>query len=220
MKKLVSRYLDTTIYILNLLCIIVLVIATLQLGHDVRTLEQKLDAMTTKTKAEVVIVETPNVEVEQEIEAIEEVEETEWPKLYTDEDVITLAKVLWGEARGVGELEIDGKCISSDCQKAAVIWTVLNRYDAGYAGSISAVAQAPKQFAYSNSNPVDNEIVDLVLDVLDRWNREKHGETDVGRVLPSEYMWFHGDGTYNYFRDSYKNGSRWAWELEDVYLRD
>ena len=57
----------------------------------------------------------------------------------------------------------------------------------------------------------------MVKDVLHRWNDEKHGETDVGRVLPSDYLWFRGDGKHNHFRNSYNGGTRWNWEMEDIY---
>ena len=121
--------------------------------------------------------------------------------------------------RGVPELEMNGNVVSAKCQQAAVMWTVLNRYDAGYAESIKAVATAPKQYhGYSVENPVEDEFLDLAYDVLDRWNRERHGETDVGRVLESDYFWFHGDGTYNWFRNEYKSSSYWNWELADTYI--
>ena len=39
----------------------------------------------------------------------------------------------------------------------------------------------------------------------------------VGRVLPSDYLWYRGDGRRNYFRDAYKGGSVWDWTLESPY---
>lgn len=59
----------------------------------------------------------------------------EEPKKWTEEEVIVLAKMLWGEARG----------IPSDTEKAACIWCVLNRVDNGM-GSIVEVVTAPYQF--------------------------------------------------------------------------
>ena len=41
--------------------------------------------------------------------------------MYGEAEITALAKLIWGEARG----------ISSDTEKAAVVWTALNRYDAG-----------------------------------------------------------------------------------------
>lgn len=146
--------------------------------------------------------------------SIEPVEAPEWPKLYSDEDAVALAKTLWGEARGVKNNGI----VSGDCQKAAVMWCVLNRYDAGYEDSIVEVCAAKGQFVgYNASHPVDEELLELAYDVLDRWNAEQHGETDVGRVLPSDYHWFSGDGKYNHFRNEFRTSVRWDWSLADPY---
>lgn len=146
--------------------------------------------------------------------SIDVVEAPEWPKLYTDEDAIALAKTLWGEARGVK----DNGIVSGTAQKAAVGWCVLNRYDAGYEDSIFKVITAKDQFhGYSADHPVKDDLLELAYDVLDRWNAEQHGETDVGRVLPAEYLWFGGDGSENRFRDAWKGGNRWDWSLEDPY---
>ena len=145
---------------------------------------------------------------------IEPVEPVEWPKLYTDEDAVALAKTFYGEARGVK----DNGIVSGKCQIAAVGWCILNRYDAGFERSIIDVIVADDQFhGYKASFPVWDELLELAYDVLDRWNAEQHGETDVGRVLPEEYMWFSGDGEYNHFRDSWRGGNKWDWSLGDPY---
>lgn len=90
--------------------------------------------------------------------------------------------MLWGEARG----------IPSDTEKAACIWCVLNRVDNGM-GSIVEVVTAPYQFVgYQEDHPVDPELKALCEDVLARWYQEKDGKTDVGRVLPSNYLFFTG----------------------------
>ncbi len=115
--------------------------------------------------------------------------------------------MVWGEARG----------IPSDTEKAACVWCVLNRVDYGY-GNIVMVVTAPYQFAgYDIDNPIDDEIKALCEDVLTRWYAEKAGETDVGRVLPSDYMWFTGDGERNYFRNAYEGGQTWDWSLQSPY---
>lgn len=139
----------------------------------------------------------------------------EIPKLYTDRDAKALAKMVWGEARGVVELDD----ATSECQMAATVWTVLNRYDAGFEDSIFDVVTAPHQFyGYNKSHPVNDDILKLVYDVLDRWNAEKHGVKNVGRVLPAEYLWFHGDGDNNWFRDEFRGASGyWDWSLGDPY---
>lgn len=216
-KRFLDRYLDTILYLLIVVCLIAVMVTTFQLKTEVSDLKVVVEAQ---------VVDQEIVEEEKENEAIDDDGsvpgdsiEAQWPRLYTDEDAIALAKMAWGEARGVPELEINGNVVSAKCQQAAVMWTALNRYDAGYAESIKAVVTAPKQYhGYSVENPVEDEFLDLAHDVLDRWNRERHGETDVGRVLESDYFWFHGDGTYNWFRNEYKSSSYWNWELADTYI--
>lgn len=156
----------------------------------------------------------PTVEVEEPSPVVEvaevvtpESEPEVTPQPWTDEEVIVLAKMLWGEARGV----------SSDAEKAACVWCVLNRVDHGY-GDITAVVTAPYQFVgYQEGNPVDDELITLCIDVLSRWYAEKDGQTEVGRVLPSKYLFFSGDGKRNHFRTDYKNGTVWDWSLPSPY---
>lgn len=158
----------------------------------------------------------PIKEFEQDLSEIEH----EPPKLYTDNDAIAMAKLLYGEARGVQDLYIwDGRVISSEYQKACVIWCVLNRYDAGWEDSIFKVISAYKQFhGYSPNNPVTEEYTELAYDVLDRWNNEQYGETDVGRVLPHNYLYFYGDMKNNYFTDEYGDLDEYNWDLADPYI--
>ena len=126
---------------------------------------------------------------------------------WSEEEITVLSKMVWGEARG----------IPSDTEKAACVWCALNRVDYGY-GNIVMVVTAPYQFAgYDIDNPIDDEIKALCEDVLTRWYAEKAGETDVGRVLPSDYMWFTGDGEHNYFRNAYEGGKTWDWSLQSPY---
>ena len=101
-----------------------------------------------------------------------------------------------GEARGV----------PSDTEKAACVWCVLNRCDL-YGKGIIEVVSAPYQFVgYSPDNPVDEELKALCEDVLARYFAEQAGDTDVGRVLPSDYIFFSGDGKRNHFRNAYEVG--------------
>lgn len=148
---------------------------------------------------------SPVVEVVEVVTPEPEPEVT--PQPWTDEEVIVLAKMLWGEARGV----------SSDTEKAACVWCVLNRVDHGY-GDIITVVTAPHQFVgYREGNPVDDKLITLCIDVLSRWYAEKDGQTEVGRVLPSEYLFFSGDGERNHFRNAYRGGDRWDWSLPSPY---
>ena len=128
---------------------------------------------------------------------------------YTEETVIMCAKVMWAEARG----------IQSKAEQAAVVWCILNRYDAGiYGDTIEAVITAPYQFAYSAENPATAELKELAEDVLQRWWAEKTGETNVGRTLPAGYFFFEGDGAHNHYRTTYeKTGKTWDWSYTDPY---
>lgn len=126
-----------------------------------------------------------------------------------DQEAQYIAKVVWAEARGCSKTE-----------QAAVIWCILNRVDSDIKDmpdDIISVVTAPNQFAYRDSSPITDELYELAKDVISRWEREKNGETNVGRVLPKEYLWFHGDGTNNHFRDAFKGGNRWDWSLESPY---
>lgn len=131
----------------------------------------------------------------------------ELKQYYTENDIIIIAKILYNECRGLPKLE-----------QACVAWVILNRVDAGrFGSSISAVVTAPYQFAYSSGTPVNQAQYDIALDVLTRWNLEKNGQTDVGRVLPSNYLFFHGDGRHNYFKTTERSGSYWDYSLPNPY---
>ena len=98
---------------------------------------------------------------------------------------------------------------------------ILNRVDMGY-GTIEDVITSPKQFHYSESFPtVDDygrDLEALAEDILTRWEREHAGETDVGRVLPKEYIYFHGDDGHNWFRVNYRDYSNpWDYSLPSPY---
>lgn len=130
---------------------------------------------------------------------------------FTDEEITIAAKTVWGEARGV----------ESQMEQAAVVWCALNRYDKN-GDSLARIFTAPHQFHYDETfHTVDDygrDLIALATDVVSRWEREKNGETNVGRVLPSEYIYFRGDGSHNNFRDDYNfNGNTWDWSLPNPY---
>ena len=106
--------------------------------------------------------------------------------------------------------------MQSKTEQACVAWVVLNRVDA-YNSSIYSVLRSPGQFAFYESTTIRSDLLDLAYDVLQRWNDEKNGYENVGRVLPKEYLYFSGDGSHNYFRTSYSGGSRWDYSLESPY---
>jgi hypothetical protein len=112
------------------------------------------------------------------------------------DDAITIARTMYGEARGLTDREI-----------AMVGWCILNRVDAGY-GTVYQVCTAKGQFT-GYGKAMDDRCYQLACDVLWRWNLERmypdYGL--VGRVLPKDYLWFTGDGKHNYFRNSF-NGPK------------
>lgn len=140
--------------------------------------------------------------------------------LYTDADAKALAQMAWGECRGVGDLvTADGRTVTGTCQKAAAMWVALNRYDAGFEDSIAEVVAAPHQFAgYDPEHPLDDGLLSLAYDVLERWNAERRGDAEVGRVIPPDYFWFVGDGAHNHFSNQYRSGMYYTWELFDIYF--
>ena len=116
------------------------------------------------------------------------------PEVYfTEDDVVAMAKMLWGEARG---------CALDNQQKA--VWCVLNRVDdSRFPDTIQGVLSQPSQFhGYSPDFPVWDELYAVALDVLTRWSMEKQGVT-VERELLTEYVFFTGDGIQNHFRAVY-----------------
>ena len=124
---------------------------------------------------------------------------------------VMAAKVIYGESRG----------IYSITEQACIVWTICNRVDAGY-GDIASVITQPYQFAYNKNYPtVDDygrDLVELSRDVLMRWQREKNGESEVGRVLPQGYLWYSGNGRHNYFRNNYYNlRDVWDYSLPSPY---
>lgn len=111
---------------------------------------------------------------------------------YSSHEITLAAQTVWGEARGC----------SRDEQKL-VVWCICNRADARNQ-SVEEVITAPYQFAgYDPDHPVEPEIVEVVEEVLQAWDR---GEEAL--VLPpyadsSEYQFFRGDGEHNWFREEY-----------------
>lgn len=119
--------------------------------------------------------------------------EPEYEMFFTEDDVVAMAKMLWGEARGC-DLENQIGCV----------WIVCNRVDdPRFPDTIQGVLSQPSQFhGYSPDFPVWDELYAVALDVLTRWSFEKQGVT-VERELPPEYVFFTGDGVQNHFRAAY-----------------
>ena len=126
-------------------------------------------------------IQTELITTETETETVEETTLEIIAKEYDLDiiDIAYLARTIAGEG-GTGNME-----------RAAVAWCVLNRVDSKrFANSIYAVVTSPNQFHLSYY--IYDSDIRLAADVLERWYREKDGETDVGRVLPSDYYYFRG----------------------------
>lgn len=136
-------------------------------------------------------------------------EETTEPWTPSESDVEYIAKTVYGEAL----------IVKSDTRRAAVVWCILNRVDSrGYPNTIEGVVTAPYQFSgYDPDHPVLPELRDLAIDVLQRWNAEKNGEAEVGRVLPRNYCFFIGDGFEDHFSAEWKSTDYWDWSLPSPY---
>ena len=119
--------------------------------------------------------------------------EPEYEMYFSEDDVIAVAKMLWGEARGC-TLENQIGCV----------WIICNRVDdPRFPDTILGVVAQPSQFyGYSPDFPVTDELYAVALDVLTRWSLEKQGVTVERELLP-EYVFFTGDGIQNHFRAVY-----------------
>lgn len=118
-----------------------------------------------------------------------------------------IGRTIWGEAGG----------IESTAERAAVAWCILNRVDA-WSQTVEQVVTDPYQFqGYRDWGECPQEHIDLAADVLARWAKEKEGATEVGRVLPADYLFFIGDGAHNHFTADYRGTDYWDWSLTDPY---
>ena len=165
---------------------------------------------TTPLKVKPILMQIPAPTTEPTLEPTTEPE----PVIETPStEAIMIAKVIFGEARGV----------KSVTEQACIAWTILNRVDSDiFQDTIAEVILAPHQFCYTDRFPtVDDfgrDLVALAEDVLARWRREKAGETDVGRVLPPEYFYYGAINNRNWFRtDYYDLSTKWYYEWDSPY---
>ena len=111
---------------------------------------------------------------------------------YSSHEVTLVAKTVWGEARGCSREE-----------QMLVVWCICNRADARDQ-SVERVVTAPHQFAgYSESNPVDEDILEVVREVLESWSRGEEALVLEPYATTSDYQFFTGDGAHNWFREEY-----------------
>ena len=204
MKKSIKAI---SIILMMILCVSQVAITSMP-DTNVWTIKQEKAHQIAQTAREIGLPETDPIITR----ASEIFNENAYIQYYTDEDAIMLAKTMFGESRG----------INSETEIACIGWTILNRVDAGY-GSIRQVTTAKNQFAYHSSNPTVNDygidLLALSYDVLIRWNNEKNGIVDVGRVLPNDYLWYNGNkaGSHNYFYNVYNGRIKWNYSLISPY---
>lgn len=160
------------------------------------------------------------LETESEYVASEQAEETEPLPTNMDEQGYT-AVVSPSEINMLAYL-VDKEIGSGTLiEKQAVVWCVLNRVDKGSAGgfknSVYGVLTQANQFR-SYYGTGSNESYNIVVDCLTLWQMEKQSGYPIdGRVLPSEFCWYHGDGRHNHFRSAYKGGTEWDWSWTGGY---
>ena len=135
-------------------------------------------------------------------------------KWYSKEDIINMAKMCYGESMNLPILKTNLVDQSATYQSAEAMYAVLNRVDAGY-GDISTCIKAKKQFVgYKSSNPVTDEMYDLAKLVIEDWatGEERY------RVLPSEFLYFHGDGWHNHFTTKNGGGVEYDHWIRDPFV--
>ena len=115
-----------------------------------------------------------------------------------DELAELAGRAIWGEAGG----------IQDEAQRAAVVWCACNRADA-WGVELDDVLTVSQFHGLAIKGEVPAEHVELARDVLARWTLAAEGWQDVGRVLPSRFLYFEGNGVINLFSTEYGGGEYW-----------
>lgn len=111
-----------------------------------------------------------------------------------DELVAKAALLAWGEYSG-----------SDYAQRTAPMWCACNRADA-WGLTLEEVMHSAAFHGLLTEREVPEEWYDLARETLARWELEHMGYIDVGRTLPSEYLYFSGNGVVNVYRTEYIGG--------------
>ena len=111
-----------------------------------------------------------------------------------NELVAEAALLAWGEYSG-----------SDYAQRTAPIWCACNRADA-WGLTLEEVMHSDAFHGLLTEREAPAEWYDLARETLARWELEKMGYIDVGRTLPSEYLYFSGNGVVNVYRTEYIGG--------------
>ncbi|MCL2368740.1 MAG: cell wall hydrolase [Oscillospiraceae bacterium] len=114
---------------------------------------------------------------------------------WTDDCVAVISRMVWGEARGVSRNE-----------QKLVVWTVINRLENGrYGNSLIGVVRARGQFTgYASRHPVTEAIRCMVIEVLEAWDRGEAAKVYPPFARTPYYLYFHGDGRHNWFRERHR----------------
>lgn len=115
-----------------------------------------------------------------------------------DELAELAGRAIWGEAGG----------IQDEVQRDAVVWCACNRADA-WDMEIGDVLTVDQFHGLAIKGEVPPQHVELARDVLARWTLEAEGWQSVGRVLPSRFLYFEGNGVINLFSTQYGGGEYW-----------
>lgn len=111
---------------------------------------------------------------------------------YSSYELTLVCQAVWGEARGCGKAE-----------RQLVAWCICNRVDATGA-SVEDVVKAPRQFhGWKSDCPIEDDIREDVTEVLEAWSRGEEALVYEPYATTSEYLYFSGDGTHNWFREAY-----------------
>lgn len=111
---------------------------------------------------------------------------------YTSEEITLVCQTVYGEARGCSKEE-----------QQLVVWCICNRVD--YSGtSVEQVVTADRQFhGYDPENPVTEEIFKNVTEVLEAWSCNEEALVYEPYATTTEYRYFYGDGTHNWYREEW-----------------
>ncbi|MCI8331642.1 MAG: hypothetical protein HFE78_02305 [Clostridiales bacterium] len=132
----------------------------------------------------------------------------DWSFVYdeiSDEELTLLAQLIQGEAGS-----------SPLTQKAAIVWVVFNRIDNGY-GDLTDVVTGGAFHGWGEWQEASEENKMLAKDVYIRWQAEKAGFTEVGRIIPPNCCHFSGNGMRNLFRVGGLKGEVWDFRWQSPY---
>lgn len=126
-------------------------------------------------------------------------EENSHPIRHSESDLYALAKLVWGESRGLSKEE-----------QELTVWCVLNRVDSTDPdfedqNSIMAVVTHPNAFhGYNPNNPVEEDILSLVEECVEDWEHGEQCPTHPTYAPNEGYLFFYGDGSHNWYRNTWR----------------